>query len=562
MSAIKRGVWSLVAAGSIASIVAWTYPQTTAAPMVASPEPVPPIHHVVEIMLENHTFDNLFGHFPNANGLPQGISLPNPDTNYESPDVRPVTAPSNVGDTVDINHNRAPEIMMMHNGEMNYYTEYPDNGLASITEFGQAQLPNQWALAKDFSLAEDNFQPATGPTQPNREYAIAGTAGGWISDSPPTFTFDFPTIYQDLASHGRTWDIFQGDYVSRNDALNGLGFVRHWNTLWYTPIYKNAAKWDSHVHNLTALMSDIQKNSLPSFSFVVPTWLYSEHPPAEIALGDAWVGQLVTALMKSPSWKSTAIFITYDEGGGYYDHVSPPQNYRYGFGTRTPMIIISPWVKPGLFDALTSNVSILAFMEHEWHLPSLTSRDAQANDLLSAFQENRPLLKVPTLPDVPSDTLEITNKPSESQSTAPGAPITLTIEAKTVALETDPNFHGAVHLQLSAPGGTSIPRGWQNQVNLVKGKASLTLTFPDAGYYRIAAQGQSGAVSAAGGATLDVGVGPNTVLNKVVKQVGSLGVPLSAGPYQTNAWKWGATPTPSGHVDVKGFNHPLNDDNG
>ncbi len=92
-------------------------------------------------MLENHTFDNLFGNFPSADGIPKGVALPNPDTNYEAPYVTPIEAPGNVGDTVDINHNRAPEIMMMHNGEMNYYTVY--NGLASITEFGQANLPDR-----------------------------------------------------------------------------------------------------------------------------------------------------------------------------------------------------------------------------------------------------------------------------------------------------------------------------------------------------------------------------------------------------------------------------------
>ncbi|AUW92753.1 hypothetical protein BXT84_01280 [Sulfobacillus thermotolerans] len=560
MQRVRRRVWALTAATGIAGLLIsfWSSPPQYAASVNAPSSSAPPIHHVVEIMLENHTFDNLFGHFPNANGLPSNLTLPNPDTNYEAPGVSPMNAPGNVGDTVDINHNRAPEIMMMHNGEMNYYTVYPDNGLAAITEFGRANIPNEWQLAQHFVLAEDNFQPATGPTQPNREYAIAGTAGGWISDSPPNFTFSFPTIYQDLASHGKSWGIFQGDYVSRNDAQNGLGFVRHWNTLWYTPIYQNAAEWNAHVHNLNTFMNDVVSNHLPSFSFVVPTWLYSEHPPTEISLGDAWVGQLVTALMQSPEWKSTAIFITYDEGGGYYDHVSPPQNYRYGYGTRTPMVIISPWVKPGLDGALTSNVSILAFMEHLWQLPPLTARDAQANDLFSVFQSTHPISKV-SLPNVPVDTLEITNKPSESQAAQPGQRMTLTIEAKTVALQTDPTFNEPVALQLVAPQGTQLPLGWQDHVMLVHGKASLTLTFPDAGYYQIHAWALSSTHTANGGATLDVGVGPDTVLNTQVTTIGPTPVlPMTTAQFTTALPAH--SPTPRGPISPQGFAHPLDSD--
>jgi phospholipase C len=512
---------------------------------------------VVEIMLENHSFDNLFGHFPNANGIPQGTELPNPDTNYEGALVAPRLAPANVGDTVDINHNRAPEVMMMHNGEMNYYTVYPDNGLAAITEFDQSNIPNEWALARNFALAEDNFQPATGPTQPNREYAIAGTAGGWISDSPPSFTFRFSTIYQDLAAHGRSWGIFQGDYVSRNDAQNGLGFVRHWNTLWYTPIYQHRTQWDAHVHNLSAFLADAKDGTLPSFSFVVPTWLYSEHPPVEIALGDAWVGQLVTALMHSPNWPHTAIFITYDEGGGYWDHVSPPQNYRYGFGTRTPMVMISPWVKTGLDDQLTSNVSILAFMEHLWGLPPLTARDAQANDLLSIFTTHHPRFTPVSLPVVPDDTIEITNKPQESQTSTVGQPTILTLEAKTAALTTDSTFNGAVQIEVIGPKGAPEPQGWPQMVTLHNGRASLAMTFKASGYYQILAQSVAPAPTVWGGATIDVDVTPDTVLNNQVQRWGAALTFTGWKASDPSSWTHGPQPTPRGPTPAQGFAHLL-----
>lgn len=464
-----------------------------------------PIKHVVEIMLENHTFDNLFGHYPNANGIPQGLKLPNPNGNYEAPEVTPIQAGTNVGDTVDIDHNRAPEVMMMHNGEMNYYTVFPLNGLASITTFGRSDVPNEWALAQHFSLAERNFQPATGPTQPNREYAIAGTTEGWISDTPPNFTFTFPTIFNDLQSHGHSWGIFQGDYYSQTDL--GNGFVKHWNSMWYSPLRKNKKEWNAHVFNTNAFVEDAKTGNLPNFSFVVPSWMYSEHPPTDLSLGDAWVGQLVTALMKSPDWSSTAIFITYDEGGGYWDHVTPPQPYRFGYGTRTPMVIISPWVRQGLFNQTTTNVSILSFMEHLWGLPPLTKRDAQGNDLLADFNFHQKPLAPIVLPNVPTDTLQIADYPAENLSATQGKAITLTILAKTAGLLDDRSLSGKVTLRMVAPkevNQTAI--SWPRSVTLVNGEATGQFTFPTTGYYRIFATGPNHSF---GVTTIDVGMTPN-----------------------------------------------------
>lgn len=463
-----------------------------------------PIRHVVEIMLENHTFDNLFGHYPNANGIPQGLMLPNPDGNYEGTPVAPITATANMGDTVDIDHNRAPEVMMMHNGEMNYYTVFPLNGLASITEFGRADIPNEWALAQHFSLAEDNFQPATGPTQPNREYAIAATAGGWISDSPPNYIFTFKTIYQDLQEHGDSWGIYQGDYQTR--TTYGNGFIRHWNSMWYSPLHSEPAEWNTHVFNTSAFVSAAKKGTLPNFSFVVPSWMYSEHPPTDLALGDAWVGQLVQTLMKSPDWPSTAIFITYDEGGGYWDHVSPPQKYRFGYGSRTPMVIISPYVKPGLYNQVTTNVSILSFMEHIWHLPPLAKRDAQGNDLLNDFDFAQRPLKPISMPNVPTDTLQIADYPAESLKTKVDVPLTLTILAKTVGLTNDATLSGPVTLSVIAPSDTTMSAHAPKQVVMTQGKATVTYTFPASGYYRVIAHGPNGSW---GITTIAVNMGPN-----------------------------------------------------
>ncbi len=508
----------------------------TPAALSALAQAPPPLHapvtHVIEVMLENHTFDNLFGNFPGADGVPANAALPNPDTNYTAAPVTPAGAPPNEGDTVDINHNRSAEVMMMdyrpaplgggagyYTGpnlsnafdpgppgwKMNYYTTDPQNSLASITLFGQDNLPNEWFLARHFVLADHNFQPAIGPTQPNRIYAVAATTDGWISDSPPPNTLPIKTIFDELGQKGLSWRIYQGDYNGPPPTQEGTGFVTHWNPAWYTPILQNKHLWND-VANTSQFFTDVQHGNLPNFSFVVPTWLYSEHPPTDIQQGDAWLGQLVQAVMDSPYWNSTAIFVTYDEGGGYWDHVSPPVAFRFGYGTRTPMVIVSPYVRPGVFTQTTSNISVLSFMQQLWGMPPLNSLNARSNDLLAAFDFQQKPLPPLNLPDVPADSLQLADPP-ENLAATPSVPLTVYVQAKTPGLTLDTGLSGPVTLQAVEPTGVSAPVGMPSTVQLSGGTAAFQVTFPAIGYYRLLAQGPDGSQ---GWVTFDVGVSAAT----------------------------------------------------
>lgn len=487
----------------------------------------PKIRHVIEIMLENHTFDALFGHFPGANGIPGNATFPNPSTDYAGTPVAPITAPGNVGDTVDMDHNRSAEIMAMdyrpaelaggtgyYTGlvpssafaagrsrwEMNYYTVFPYNGLASITNFPPSLLPNEWDLAEHLALADRNFQPAIGPTQPNRIYAVAATAAGWISDDPPPSTLPIQTIFNELQDHGRSWEIYQGDYDGPPPTPEGEGFVTHWNPAWYTPILQNQHLW-SNVANTSAFGEALRNGTLPNFSFVVPTWPYSEHPPTDIQLGDAWIGQLVEAVMHSRYWHSTAIFITYDEGGGEWDHVSPPIAFRYGYGTRTPMVVISPWVRPRIMRATTTNMSILSFMQRLWGMPPLNRLNAMQNDLLSWFDfAGKPVQPI-SLPDVPRYTLQAAG-PGQNFDPTAGVPYAISVQAKDMGLTDVTSLSGPLEVRVVGPTGVQAP-SLPSDLGLADGAATFTVTFPADGYYRLLLSGPDGS---RGWVTMDVGV--------------------------------------------------------
>jgi len=114
--------------------------------------------------------------------------------------------------------------------------------------------------------------------------------------------------------------------------------------------------------------------------------LVSEHPPENVSEGEAWTMKIIRSIAKLPQWNTTAILLTWDESGGYYDHVPPPQVDEWGYGFRVPMIVISPYAKPGYVDHETmDHTSILKFIATNWALPFLTERVAQAGDLRSAF---------------------------------------------------------------------------------------------------------------------------------------------------------------------------------
>ncbi len=424
-----------------------------------------PVRHVIEIMLENHTFDNLF---PPA-GAPGG--------------TQPVPAPPDEGDVQGgIDNSRAAEFGAMDfrpgtGYRMDRFTD-PPFGVQAITTFGPGFDPDLRYLADAYELAGRNFQPVVGPTGPNVLMALNGTAHGWYANQPDPHPAPWYSIFDELTAHGRSWKIY---YALPRWILRG--------TVWQQIIPPG------HARDLTTgsrFFTDLARGHLPAFSFVRPGIGYSEEPREDIGQGDAWLGQLVSAVARSRYWGSTAIFITYDEGGGFWDHVAPPR--ARGYGTRVPLVIVSPWARRGSYWQRSTSMSVLSFMQHLWNLPPLTPLNAAQNDLLGAFDFRQRALPPPRLPVAPADTIGFHGRSDVLEVKAPRAGhwLRINLEAETGGLTLDRSLSGPVNITLTPPAG--VTAGFPGSVTLTGGRASFRVKFPAPGYYRIAAAGPRGSL--------------------------------------------------------------------
>jgi phospholipase C len=502
MGRVKRS--GLLAAGGVSLLAAVAVVSSVVAPSAAVSAKAPgvPVTHVIEIMIENHSFDNLFGQFRGADGIPVNTSLLNPNAYFDSsPAVHPVWANVNEGDvTGQINNSTVAEQMAMdyQPGQgylMDHYTVFPQDGMAAITEFGPQFDPDEQYLASAYELADHNFQPVIAPTQPNVLTALNGTDHGWVYNNlEPGPTPPWNSIFDELTAHGRSWKVY---YALPPSALTG--------TVWPQLLPPG------HAADLTtgsAFFADLAAGNLPAFSFVRPGVDYSTEPPEDIGQGDTWIGQLVNAVAHSRYWASTAIFVTYDESGGFWDHVAPAAST--GYGARTPMIIISPYARHGVYHQQSTNVSILSFMQKLWSLPALTPLNARQNNLFSAFNFSQAPLAPPAVPVAPADTIGFHGTGgilTDIGVASPGRSVTINLEAETGGLVLDSAVNGSVALTLTPPPGVTAPSSFPASVGLSGGQANITVSFPSAGYWRIGASGPGGS---RGWVTVDVGVTPDT----------------------------------------------------
>ncbi len=322
-----------------------------------------PIEHIIVSCQENRSFDHYFGYAPQVQAAGFG-----PPPGYSQPDgaggsVEPYRFTELA--TPDVPHDWSSVHAQWNGGAMNGF--YTNAGIWSMGYYTETELPFYYGLFEDSALCGNFFSSQLGPTWPNRFYLMAGTSGGITTNGLWGYgIFDYPMILDLLDAAGVTWKIYN------------LG----WDSVPYGNTDNVAVFWKKYAHdNRTrgsrgSFLNDLRRDRLPQVSWVIPSYArgWDEHPPADVSVGMGLQEQLVSALRESSAWESSAYIITYDEHGGYFDHVAPPELDAFGLGVRIPTWIVSPWAKPGHIEpAVYDLTSVLKFIERVHGLPTLAS---------------------------------------------------------------------------------------------------------------------------------------------------------------------------------------------
>ena len=377
-----------------------------------------PIQHIVYIVKENHTFDSYFGSFPGINGATTGV------VNVHGVDK---TIPLNAGQNVPLNfcHEWNCAQRAYDGGKMDAFNLADTKNCAAPPYFcyqvgSQSLIPNYWSLAQHYVLDDNAWSSLRGASFANHLYimgagsgpdiprsVITSPPGGiWGCDSPSTSTvqllngtkvypcFSFSTLADEMQQAGVSWKYYAPTH-------NQAGYI--WNAPDAFSQLRNTQLWKTNDVPYTQFATDAAQGKLPAFSWLAPSTTVSEHNGDPVCQGENWTIQQIEAVMNGPEWSSTVIVLTWDDFGGFYDHVAPPNVDQLGYGFRVPLMVISPYAyatnNPGNVHVSHTQLelsSVLRPAEEVFHLPSLGRRDTSAGDIMSLLDFSN--VHNPTLP--------------------------------------------------------------------------------------------------------------------------------------------------------------------
>ncbi len=379
------------------------------------------IKHVIVINQENRSFDSYFGTYPGADGIPMKNGVPTVCVN--DPLTGQCVAPYH--DTADVNvggpHGVANAVADVNGGQMNGFIQQAQSGREGCVNktnptcgsrkptdvmgyHTAAEIPNYWTYAKDFVLDDHMFEPVKSWSLPDHLYMVSAWSARCATASPSSCVNDIvgpvggrqmerqvdKALRKGTAKIDQAWTdiswLLYAKHVSwayyietgdqpdcENDASMTCPPVpQKYNTpgIWNPmPLFEDVQK-DHQLHNIKPLedyFTSARKGTLPAVTWIVPSNQNSEHPPQSVHQGQAYVTALINAAMKSPDWSSTAIFLQWDDWGGFFDQVVPPSVDQNGYGLRVPAMVISPYAKKGLVDHQTlSSDAYLKFIEDDF----------------------------------------------------------------------------------------------------------------------------------------------------------------------------------------------------
>lgn len=381
-----------------AAFVVWLVCLTAAGASQAAParhQARTPIKHFITILQENHTYDNYFGTYPRGDGLPPNVCVPVNPARPKGPCVRPFHIGDNDVLPRDLDHSQATFRLQYDGGRLDGFVHAlnvrnQDGRLALGYRDGH-DVGYYWNLADKYVLYDRFFSSASAGSFLNHIYWVAGQAAGGYDSFPRAGYKNITTIFDRLEAAGVSWKFYVQNYEPRLNFRSLRNFPGNrasqvvWVPLLSIPRYLDDPKLSSHIVDLDQYYTDLHDGTLPEVAYIAPSGP-SEHPPSNIQSGQAFVGTMINALIASREWKSSAFLLAYDDWGGWYDHVKPPQVDRHGYGFRVPALLVSPYAKRGVVDNTTLDfTSILRFIEDNWDLKPLSTRDARANSIASGF---------------------------------------------------------------------------------------------------------------------------------------------------------------------------------
>ncbi len=380
----------------------------------------PKIQHVVVLMQENRSFDAIFGGTTsNGKPFPGADTVSNPDPGEPTPhdhNGNPVTmSVGTLDECYDPNHNRGDAVSDINGGQMNGFdrasveklacavgTAPPDYAYRYVDE---KLVDPLWKIGEKYAISDRMFEPFTSSSFGPHLFLVAGQSARtiddphstpWGCDSVPENVvtvysektgdplggvypcFTVPTLADVLDERGVPWRYYA-------TSLSDFGY--NWSAYDAFDQIRNGPDWANDVVTPPAqLLTDVQNGTLEAMTWVTPTLATSDHPSTVDDSGPSWVASVIDTIGASKFWDTTAIFVTWDDWGGFYDHVPPPVVGPVGLGLRVPLIVVSPYVRPKYVShTVHTTGSILHFAEEMLDLPSLGVEDARADDLSDMF---------------------------------------------------------------------------------------------------------------------------------------------------------------------------------
>ncbi|HVC98760.1 MAG TPA: alkaline phosphatase family protein [Pirellulales bacterium] len=370
----------------------------------ATPVSADPIRHVVVLMFENHSFDQMLGCFKSVYPRLEGVDPKDPRTNSDSTGrAYPQQASDDTTVDPDPMHEVEHILNQLANGNSGFVSEYekeyptttPDQRRKIMDYFGMGKLPALHELAGQFTICDHWYSSVPGPTWTNRFFVHSGTSLGRVrmpEGFQPSFYlgYDQATIYDRLNEKGIPWLIYHGDVPLSLLLSHQRKFKNSARYRWLADFFVDASGPEA---------------DFPAYVFIEPNYFHfpleqqpqnDDHPPHSTTAAQALLAEVYNAIRRNDDlWNSTLLVVLYDENGGFYDHVSPPvavppdshdEEYTFDrYGVRVPAVLISPWVDQRVLDTEFDHTSLLKYLIEKWSLAPLTNRVSKANSIGEAI---------------------------------------------------------------------------------------------------------------------------------------------------------------------------------